>query len=121
MLQEGAIAALFGKVLSGIPDVYKPGNLTVVTLVNDGRGGNTRTTVVHSVMVQIDACTEAMKREPGYTAEDVRLLILTKGVPVDQITTDDEITTSDGRRWTCYGVTTDPARSYWECRGQRKR
>jgi hypothetical protein len=121
MISQEAIAGLFGRVFGGIPAAYQPGTLTRVTLVRQNDGSNARTIATHAVKVQTDDCTERMRRAEGYTSEDVRLLILTDGVDVETITSDDEITTADGRKWSCHDVRTDPARSHWECRGVRKR
>lgn len=115
LLDTDAIKDLFGEVFG---EIYGDGNLRRQAMTDDGEGGYTPGSVMnYPIKVQVDACTERMRESPGYTATDMRLLILQSGVGINEITTNDEVTTADGRRWQCNEVTSDPARSYWECRG----
>lgn len=88
-------------------------------------GSNTQLTMRKiPIRVQIDEMSEEMRNSPGYgtiardyTNRDVMLIILRDGVPLEELGTDDEIITADGRRWKIYEVRTDPARSHWIGRG----
>lgn len=66
--------------------------------------------------VQRDACTEAQKREDGYTATDVRLLVLQYGLS-GEITADCRVVYR-GDTYRVMSVDQDPARSYWDCRAR---
>lgn len=121
MLESGAIKRLIGRTLSRVGELYKPGTLTRVTITAGADGSNSRTVQTATVSIQIDDCTEAMRAQPGYTSEDVRLIILAEGVPFDEITTDDEITTADGRRWSILGAQLDAVGSHWIGRGVRRK
>jgi hypothetical protein len=112
LLDTNAIQSLFGSVLSSI---YGDGTLIRVVLVSDGQGGWTESPTEQPIKVQVDACTEAMRQQAGYTDNDVRLLILQFGVTGGDITSDD-VVVARGKRWRCYGITQDPAASYWEAR-----
>lgn len=113
-LLDGGIRGLFGAAFSGF---YLDGTLVRVTLVPDGQGGGTTTEATDPIKVQTDACTEAMRKQAGYTSRDVRLLILQSGVPGDRIDTDCRVIDGLGDEYEVAWVTADPANSYWECRG----
>lgn len=70
------------------------------------------------IRVQVDTVTEAMRQAAGYSAEDVRLLILQHGLTGPAPTTDD-IVVAQGVRWRLSGIGQDPARSYFEMRATR--
>lgn len=111
-LLDGDISALFGSVFSGI---YLDGTLTRVTLVDDGEGGYTQTPIDNPCKVQIDACTERQKLELGYSAHDVRLLVLQAGL--SEIRNGDIVTVRGVGYTVGPTITMDPAASYWEARG----
>ena len=111
-LLDAEIQSLFGDVFGTI---YLDGTITRVTLVDDGFGGLTETTTTTAAKIQRDACTENQRLEQGYSASDVRLLILQSGV--DQINTNDRVTVLGVEYQLGPVITQDPARSYYECRG----
>jgi len=116
LLDTDALQGIFGSVLSVI---YGDGQLIRVTM--ERQPGGVVIPVEEPpvpIKVQVDACTEAMRQQPGYTDTDVRLLILQSGVSGAKPTTDD-IVIAKGQRWKLYGITEDPARAYWEMRGIR--
>jgi hypothetical protein len=116
LLDTDALQSIFGSVLSSI---YGDGQL--IRIVMQRQPGGSVIPVEQPpvpIKVQVDACTEAMRQQAGYTDTDVRLLILQSGVPGDKPTSDD-IVIAQGRRWKLYGITEDPARAYWEMRGIR--
>lgn len=120
-LLDGGIQSVMGSAFGWL---YLPGTLTRVTLVDDGKGGGSETTVAQPCRVQVDACTEAMRQQAGYTATDVRLLILQAGVTGGDITTDDRVTIlagpHAGRTFEVDAVgPQDPGSSYWECRATK--
>lgn len=122
-LWEGALMSLlsddiknlFGDVFG---EIYDPGTITRKVLTNVGGGKMTSVETSRPCLVQVDACTEAMRLEAGYTNNDVRLLVLQKGHTVE-ITTDDYVT-ARGNVYKVGSVSQDPAESYWECRGMQK-
>lgn len=111
-LLEGGITALFGDVFG---EFYLDGSIISVANADDGEGGYTQTTTTHACKLQVDACTDRQKLELGYTARDVRVLILQASASVRP---------SPGNRVVSRGVTytvgpvvtEDPASSYWEIR-----
>lgn len=72
-----------------------------------------------SVSVQIDRCDEAMRQSPGYTAEDVKLIVLQAGLTGREPNSDDVIV-ARSQRWKAKSVRTDPARSHWIIHGTRE-
>lgn len=60
-----------------------------------------------------------MRGEPGYTAQDVKLIILTAGLAGREPNTDD-VVVAQSVRWKLGGVRQDPARSHWIARGIRQ-
>lgn len=120
-LLDGGIQTLMGSAFGWL---YLPGTLTRVTLVDDGHGGGSEFTTMQDCRVQVDACTESMRQQAGYTSTDVRLLVLQAGVSGGDITTDDRVTVlagpHAGRTFEVAAVgAQDPASSYWECRGSK--
>lgn len=111
-LLDAEIQTLFGSVFGAL---YLDGTLTRVTLVDDGFGGLTETTAATACKVQRDACTENQRLEQGYSASDVRLLILQAGQ--DQIDTNCRVTVLGETYQLGPVITQDPARSYFEARG----
>jgi hypothetical protein len=117
-LLDGEISGLFGTVFGGL---YLPGTLTRVGLIPDGEGGGTTSESSQACRVQVDACTEAMRAQAGYTERDVRILILQHGIAGGDLDTDCAVTVNSGRhagrKFNIMWHTQDPASSYWECRG----
>lgn len=120
-LLDGGIQAVMGSAFGWL---YLPGTLTRVTMTDDGMGGGAETTADQDCRVQVDACTEAMRQQAGYTATDVRLIILQAGVSGGDIKTDDRVTVlagpHAGRTFEIASVgPVDPGSSYWECRATK--
>jgi hypothetical protein len=116
-LLDGGISALFGGVFGAL---YLDGTITQVAATDDGKGGGVEALGDPvPCKVQVDRCTEAMRREPGYTARDVRLIVLQQGVTMD-LDTDCRVTVK-GVTYDIGSVDVDPARSYWDCRGIERR
>lgn len=117
---DGGVAAVFGAAFGGL---YLPGTLIRETMIEDGQGGGSVVDIPQDCRVQIDACTEEMRQQPGYTAKDMRLLVLQSGVTGGDIDTDCSVTPLTGRHagsvFEIAWVTQDPASSYWECRGTK--
>lgn len=111
-LLDAEIQSLFGSVFGAI---YLDGTITRVTLADDGFGGLTEVVETASCKVQRDACTENQRLEQGYSASDVRLLILQDGQAA--IDTNCRVTVLGVEYQLGPVITQDPARSYWECRG----
>ena len=109
-LLDGGGAAIMHAVFGGI---YLDASLYRPTTVPNGKGGGT---IVpgepQAVKVQQEAATEAMRSREGYTARDVRFLMLAHGVA--RPTTDHQI----GFEGTLYAITPpvgrDPAGGYWD-------
>lgn len=109
---DGGIAAIMASAFSPL---YLDGSLYRRTLNDDGKGGYTSADQAPvSIKLQVDDATEAMRGEAGYTATDVRLIILANGI--GDVDTDCEVVVS-GKRYSVASVKQDPARSYFECRG----
>lgn len=118
-LLGGEISALFGTVFGSI---YLGGTLTRVTVTPDGTGGATTSEASQPCRLQVDAVTEAMRLASGYTEKDVRIIVLQSGVDGGDIDSDCTITVLEGPRtgekfMVTNPINTDPASSYWECRG----
>lgn len=110
---DGDISALFGEVFG---QFYLDGTVTHVALVDDGEGGYTETPSTEAAKIQQDACTDAQKLEAGYSSHDVRLLILQASL--DGLVKNGDRATVLGKTWIIGPtITTDPANSYFECRG----
>lgn len=117
LLDSSAIRDLFGEVFQGI---YGDGQLIRITMVRQATGVLVpQEEAPASIKVQVDRCTEAMRSAPGYTQDDVRLLILQSGVDGPKPTSDD-IIIARGERWKIYEIYEDPARSYWGGRGVKQ-
>jgi hypothetical protein len=110
-LLDGDIAAAFGAVFGSF---YPDGTLHHAVRTEDDGGSITRTWTDTAIKVQVDAVTESMRAEPGYTERDVRLIVLSHGIT--EPTSEDQIT-AGGRRWSLGNVAADPANSHWIIRG----
>lgn len=114
-LLDGEIAELFGDVFGGI---YLDGTLIRMTRAEDpaSAGNIIQAPSSQSCKVQRDDCTERQKLEQGYSARDVRLLVLAASID-GMVTNGDRIELGDDT-WTIGPtVMRDPAGSYFECRG----
>lgn len=117
-LLDGQIAALFGQIFSAI---YLDGSivsaLTVPIYDMEGNitgyeGGDPT-----PCKVQIDAASHSMRQSEGFADGDVRLIVLSHGIPVE-LSTDHRIM-AQGQTWMIASVERDPAASHWICRGRR--
>lgn len=114
-LLDGGIASIFGAVLSGL---YLPATLHLPGTRTDDIEGNISYGPETDIpcRAQVDAATYAMRQSEGYSEGDVRILILSAGLPVE-ITTDHQITVS-GKRWMIASAEQDAAASHWVLRGR---
>lgn len=76
--------------------------------------------------VQVDAVTESMRLEAGYTDKDVRLIILASGLtrPVDsdavvEVLPGDDVPALHVGRWSVQSGSTDPLGVAFDGRGRR--
>ena len=115
-LLDGGLSEIFAAAFG---PVYLDGMLYRPVDGDDGAGGGSGNgfDTGSPVKVQIDAATQAMRSADTYVETDQRILVLASGL--DPITTDCELV-ADGTRWGIATVMQDPARSYYELRGQRK-
>lgn len=116
-LLDGGLAEIFAAAFGS---VYLDGSLyRPIDAADDGAGGGSGSgfDTGAPVKVQIDAATQAMRSADNYVETDQRILVLASGI--DPITTDCELV-AGGTRWGIASVAQDPARSYYELRGQRK-
>lgn len=107
------IRALFGEVFGSI---YDDGILTAVTITPVRGGTNTVSTSTYSVKAQQNTCNERMRNEEGYSAQDIMIIVLQQGLPVE-ITTDHKIALN-GKNWSVESVVRDPVNSYFETRAR---
>lgn len=122
LLDTDFIRDIFG---AAFEDIYGDGELIRVDMVRQESGTITpQLSAAVPIKVQVDICTEAMRAQAGYSDTDVRLLILQSGIAGRDLNNDDMVRAKDRagvlRTWKVFGVTQDPARSYWEARGIRK-
>lgn len=112
-LLDGDISELFGSVFG---EFYLNGEIVTVSYTDDGYGGMTETTSKSNCKLQVDACTERQKLEDGYSARDVRILILQNSTCARPSLGNCVI--AKGKTYIVGPIVTeDPAASYWECRG----
>lgn len=113
-LLDGGGAAIMAAVFGGMyldADLYRP-----ATTPNGKGGGTTSDGTPQAVKIQLEAATEAMRQTQGYTARDVRILMLANGV--DRPTTEHEIA-HGGIRYAITGpVGRDPCGAYWDIHGR---
>lgn len=106
-------------ILNGVfSRIYPSGLLIRRTITEDEGGSQTVTDVRIPIKVQTDGVTEAMRTADGYTDTDVRLIVLTGGLP-GAITTNDQIQDGRGDVWSVTMPVLDAAGSHYEIRGQR--
>lgn len=114
LLDTDDIQQLFGDVFS---DIYGDGELITVTMVRGPGGVQIPQETPVPCKVQVDRCDEAMRQSAGYTAEDVKLLVLKAGIAV--VPDSDSIVVARGQRWKAKSVRSDPASSYWIIHGTK--
>lgn len=109
-LLDGGAASTFSAIFGGI---YLPAQLFRPNDTPNNKGGGTvGFSDAEQVKVQMEAATEAMRSAQGYTAQDVRFLMLAHGV--DRPNTECVID-FDGIRYAIAGpVGRDPAGAYWD-------
>ncbi|WP_257541033.1 hypothetical protein [Sphingobium sp. CFD-1] len=115
-LLNGGIASIFGAALGGL---YLPGTLNYAGVpVEDIEGNVTGHTGGGSwpCRAQVDGATWAMRQSAGYVDGDVRIIVLSAGLPV-AINTDMTITVSS-KEWMIEAVEKDAAASHWILRGR---
>lgn len=116
-LLDGGLASIMGAAFAS---TYLPATLHRRQAVTRDAGGSITSGggfVDVSCRAQRDSVTEAMRRAPGYTDSDVRVLVLASSFS-GTITTDDEITVA-GVRYAIASVGMDPAGAAYDLRGQR--
>lgn len=111
-LLDGGLKAVFGGAFGSI---MLPGTLYRPTRTDSAGGTPTVTWTAFRCRGQVDAVTEAMRTEAGYTDRDVRIILLQEGLTVTP-TTDFEAAIG-GRRWKVASVDSDPASTHWIMRG----
>lgn len=118
-LLNGGLAGVFRAAFGGL---YLPGRIHRYPPPSFDAGGSIvpAAPVLIGCRLQVDACTEEMRRAEGYADLDVRLLILADGLP--EIGTDDRVEVLSGPHsglWAVMGVSHDPAGAAFDCRGRR--
>lgn len=114
---NGGIQALFGNVFGAL---YESATIVHVDNGDDGQGGGTPVmSAPKRCKVQVDRCTESMRRAAGYSNDDVRLIILRAGLAL-AVDTDCRVMIG-GTTYDIVSVDVDPASSYWDCRATRRR
>lgn len=114
LLDTRALQTLFGQVFAPL---YGSGRLIRVAKIR-GQGGVMLNEYLppESIKVQVDRCDEEMRSQSGYTANNVKLLVLQAGISSPMPTTND-IIEAKGRRWNMFAIGEDPASTYWRGRG----
>lgn len=110
-LLDGGIAGIMN---SAFGSIYLPATLYRRSWTDDKGTLTENTPTAESIRCQVDAATEAMRAQAGFTGTDVRLLILAKNVAM--IDTDCEVAVGN-RRFAVASVAQDPAGAYYEARG----
>lgn len=112
-LLDGGLAKVFSAAFAGL---YLPATIhrRAAPVYDEGGSVIDGEWTDEPCRAQIDNATESMRRSPGYTDQDQRILVLASGVAT--ITTDDEIT-AGGKRWGVASVGRDPAGAYFDLRG----
>lgn len=114
MMSLDDVQRLFGTVLGTI---YMDASLVVFSRsgVRDPVSGEfPKQPVPNDVKVQKDECTNRQMSEAGYSAKDVRFMVLQSGVGVVP-DTDAELHVK-GTRYMVMSVSEDPYRVYWDLR-----
>lgn len=108
------------RIMSGVfSSLYLDAIVHRSTLTDDGEGGGSQAWTDQPCKAAYEAMSEAQRQEQGYADTDQRIFVLAmhEGQPIDEITTDEEITV-DGERWSVESVRRDPARAYYDIRGR---
>lgn len=113
-LLTGDGSSILNSVFSAI---YPTGTLIRRTITEDEGGSQTVTTSNVTIKVQTDAVTEVMRQAAGYTDTDVRVIILSAGVPA--VTSDDQVIDGRGDTYALIDPSLDTCGSHWVARGQR--
>ena len=116
-LLDGGLARAFAGAFGAL---YLDGTLHRITSARASNGDITSTEADTPIKGQVDTCTEAQKREDGYTDRDARLLVLQvgpTGVTISRPNTDAKVTLA-GTKWLLQSVTSDPANTYWDLRAR---
>jgi hypothetical protein len=118
-LLDGGIQSIFGSAFGAL---YLNAALTRTVQTSDDEGGGTVTPSDQPCKVQVDACTETMRRAPGYTINDVSLYVLQVGISGGPIDTACYVTPATGphagiRYRLVAPIAQDPAAAYWNARG----
>lgn len=118
-LLTGGGAGLLNSVFAAI---YPDGTLWKEKRVELDGGDFANVPDPKPIKVQTDRVTEAMRSAPGWADAEVRLIILSAGVPA--LNTDDEISAPDPAsgvmtRWRLRTAGRDTCGSHWECAGVR--
>lgn len=113
-LLTGGIAELFGSVFGSL---YLDGRIKRMTRTVDGFGDVTEAGTWRPAKIQVDAVTESQRLEEGYSATDVRLVILQANQNCVENGATVEICGATYRLGPTIGR--DPANSYFDCRGIR--
>ncbi|AYJ87662.1 hypothetical protein D3Y57_19200 [Sphingomonas paeninsulae] len=111
---DGGLARVFASVLA---PMYLDATLHRRSDADDGFGTIGIAWSDECIRAQLDSATHAMRMTPGFTDTDVAIYVLAADL-CDPIDSDCEITVRD-QRYAVASVTTDPALSYYLCRGQR--
>ena len=113
-LLDGGIKQLFGTVFGGI---YLDGTLHTGSFdVNSMGDVSSSPAAAIPIKVQVEECTENMRKAEGYSADDVALIVLQDGIGIVP-TSDHEITARGVRYRLNTPITADPAGSHWIIRG----
>lgn len=119
LLDTDRLQRMFGRVFR---PVYGDGVFIEIAKVR--QSGGTMATVIrarHPVKIQIDAATQAMRAAEGAASTDMRILILRDSFAQElSAITSDSYVFGGGFLWGLNGLTTDPARSYYETRGVQR-
>lgn len=111
-LLDGGLQGIFGAAFGGL---YLDGTLQKITYVDDGTGSATEVSTDYEIKGQIDAANQAMREQDGYSAGDMRIIILQADVPVTPNT--DHRVILGGKLWNIANIEADPANTHWVMRG----
>lgn len=113
-LLDGGLKAVFGKAFGPI---FIDGTVYIPTQTRTA-GDDISTVWGAGVACKcaVLECTQAMRQAPGYTIEDVRLIILQADVAIAALNTDCHVTTRGTRYKLNAPLSQDPAQATWESR-----
>lgn len=113
-LLNGGIKNIFGAAFAGL---YLPATLYRASASFDEGGSKAVVYAEAPCKAQVDEVTWSMRQEAGYTAGDVRIIILAATLTGAEPADDDQITVEGYARYSLASVTRDPAGSHWIARG----